>query len=87
MNVVCVPCEQIKPDPHSPGYQPDEIEVLAESIRENGLLRPILVRKSEDGYVIVHGERRWRAVQALGHATIVAWLVIDFLNRTGGGAL
>jgi ParB family transcriptional regulator, chromosome partitioning protein len=84
MDVVRVPCAQIKPDPHSPGYPPDAVADLAESIRTNGLLRPILVRQADDGYVIVHGERRWRAAQALGHATIVACLVLDVLNRSGG---
>jgi len=84
MNLVRVACADIKPDPQSPGYPPHEVEVLAESIRENGLLRPILVRETQDGYVIVHGERRWRAAQALGHATIVAWLVLDFLHKSAG---
>jgi ParB family transcriptional regulator, chromosome partitioning protein len=54
------------------------------SIRENGLLRPILVSQTDDGFVIVHGERRWRAARALGHATIVACLVMDFLHRSPG---
>jgi ParB family chromosome partitioning protein len=84
MNVVSVPCEQIRPDPQSPGYTPQAVEELAASIRENGLLRPILVRETEDGYVIVHGERRWRAVQMLGHASILAWTVLDYLHRSGG---
>lgn len=82
MQVVHVPCDAIKPDPNSPGYAPDEVEALAESIRENGLLRPILVSPTDDGFVIVHGERRWRAARALGHATIVACLVMDFLHRS-----
>jgi ParB family chromosome partitioning protein len=84
MNPLHLPCDRIEPDPKSPGYRPDEVAVLAESIRENGLLRPILVRRSPDGFVIVHGERRWRAAQALGHATIVAWLVLDLLHRSSG---
>lgn len=84
MQVVHVPCDAIKPDPHSPGYAPDEIEALAESIRENGLLRPILVSRTDDGFVIVHGERRWLAARALGHATIIACLVMDFLHRSTG---
>lgn len=84
MQVVHVPCDAIKPDPQSSGYAPHEVEVLAESIRENGLLRPILVSKTDDGFVIVHGMRRWLAARALGHATIVACLVIDFLHRSPG---
>ena len=84
MNLVHVPCTQIKPDPRHPGYAAGEVEVLAQSIRESGLLRPILVRATAEGYMIVHGERRWRAAQALGHATIVAWLVLDLLHRSAG---
>lgn len=84
MTPLHLPCDRIEPDPRSPGYRPDEVAVLAESIRENGLLRPILVRPTHHGFVIVHGERRWRAVQALGHATIVAWPVLDFLHRSSG---
>jgi len=84
MQVVHVPCDALKPDPRSPGYAPQEVEALAESIRENGLLRPILVSRTDDGFVIVHGERRWRAARALGHATIDACLVMDVLHRSPG---
>jgi ParB family chromosome partitioning protein len=84
MNPVRVPCAEIKADPQHPGYPSQEVDVLADSIRENGLLRPILVRETPEGYMIVHGERRWRAAQALGHATIVAWLVLDFLHKSAG---
>lgn len=84
MSLVRVPCDQIRPDPESPGYPSHEVEALAESIRKDGLLRPIVVREAPDGYTIVHGERRWRAVQALGQATIVAWLVLDLLHKSAG---
>jgi len=84
MSLLRLPCDQIKPDPDSPGYPSRAVEALAESIRQDGLLRPILVRETPDGYTIVHGERRWRAVQALGHATIVAWLVLDLLRKSVG---
>ena len=84
MKVVRVRCAEIRPDPASPGYPDQAVDVLAESIRAQGLLRPILLRRTPDGYVIVHGERRWRAVQVLGHATIVACLVLDVLHRSGG---
>ena len=42
------------------------IEDLARSIRSNGVIQPIVVRKSENGYEIVAGERRWRASQRAG---------------------
>ena len=42
------------------------IEELARSIRSNGIIQPIVVRKAESGYEIVAGERRWRASQRAG---------------------
>lgn len=56
---------------------PDGIRELAESIRENGLIQPISVRSRPDRsghYFINAGERRWRAVQLLGHETIEAFV-------------
>jgi ParB family chromosome partitioning protein len=83
MNPIRLPCADIHPGPDSRGYRSEEVEPLADSIRTHGVLRPILVRESSDGYVIVHGERRWRAARALGHATITAFLVIDLLHKSG----
>ena len=58
----------IRPSPLQPRKQlPDEgIEELARSIREKGILQPLVVRKKQDGYEIVMGERRWRAAQRAG---------------------
>lgn len=61
-------------------YQPrrifdqSEIEDLAQSIKENGLIQPIILRKSEgEGhYEIIAGERRFRAIKSLGHSKISA---------------
>ena len=48
-------------------FEKDKIEELAQSIRENGILQPIAVRKRPaGGYEIIAGERRWRAAQAAG---------------------
>jgi ParB family transcriptional regulator, chromosome partitioning protein len=44
----------------------DRIEELSRSIRSNGIIQPIVVRKTPDGYEIVAGERRWRAAQRAG---------------------
>jgi ParB family transcriptional regulator, chromosome partitioning protein len=57
----------------------EEIQDLANSIREKGLLQPILLRKHKDGYQIVAGERRFRAYQALKKTTISA-IVRDQLS-------
>lgn len=55
-------------------FDSDRLEELAESIRIEGVLQPIVVRydKDADTYVVVHGERRWRAAQSAGLATIPA---------------
>jgi ParB family chromosome partitioning protein len=56
------------------------IEALVDSIRQHGVLRPVLLRPTEEGFVIVHGERRWRAAQMIGLKVIPAFLV-DNLSR------
>ncbi len=63
-----IPVKQIKPNPFQPRKVWDgaEIEELASSIREQGLIQPIVVRKAGDAYQIVAGERRFRALQHLG---------------------
>ena len=56
---------RIRPNPAQPRQHFDEesLAELAESIRERGVLQPILVRPTEDGYELIAGERRWRAAQ------------------------
>jgi ParB family chromosome partitioning protein len=56
---------RIRRNPDQPRLQFDEaaLEELAQSIRERGVLQPILLRADGDGYMIVAGERRWRAAQ------------------------
>jgi ParB family chromosome partitioning protein len=56
---------RIRPNPEQPRTQFDEesLEELAQSIRERGVLQPILLRGDGDGFMIVAGERRWRAAQ------------------------
>ena len=60
--------EELRPDKHQPRRHFDEthIEELAESIRSKGILLPLIVRRAHDGYVLVAGERRWRAAQKAG---------------------
>src|SRR3989338_3449697 len=45
---------------------PEYLEELAESIREHGMLEPIVVAKTPAGYQIIAGERRWRASKLVG---------------------
>ena len=58
----------LRPNKFQPRTQMDDerIENLARSIRSNGIIQPIVVRKAEQGYEIVAGERRWRAAQRAG---------------------
>ena len=63
-----VSIDLIKPNPTQPRthFKKEELEELAESIQKNGLLQPILVRKKDDAYEIVAGERRWQACKQVG---------------------
>lgn len=61
--------KDIYPNPYQPrlSFSTDQLEELAQSIRENGLIQPLVVRRSEvAGYELIAGERRWRAAQLAG---------------------
>lgn len=68
--------DRIVPDPDQPrrSFDQDRLDELAASIRTEGVLQPIVVRydEADDRYVIVHGERRWRASALAGQQTIPA---------------
>jgi ParB family transcriptional regulator, chromosome partitioning protein len=63
-----VDTDLLRPNPFQPRTAIDEtkIEELARSIRAHGIIQPIIVRRSGEGYEIVAGERRWRASQRAG---------------------
>ena len=67
-----LPVDQIKPNPHQPRRQFNEaaLSELAASLKSNGLIQPVIVRKSSDGYQLVAGERRLRAAKLAGLTTI-----------------
>lgn len=69
-----IPLADVQPNPHQPRkYFDDEaLSTLADSIRELGVLQPILVRPVGSGYEIVAGERRWRAAKRVGLTSIPA---------------
>lgn len=69
-----LPVASIRPNPQQPRQHFDEeaLAALAESIREIGLLQPILVREVEGGYELIAGERRWRASRRAGLSTVPA---------------
>lgn len=58
----------IKPNPHQPRTVLDQehLNELADSIREHGLIQPLIVTQGEDSYTLIAGERRWRASQIAG---------------------
>lgn len=67
-----VPLSKIKPNPFQPRkvFRAEDLQDLVQSVKERGVLQPILVRKKGDLWEIIAGERRYRAAQKLGHLTI-----------------
>ncbi len=69
-----IPLERVRPNPSQPRmtFHQETLQELAASIREHGVLQPILVRPAGEGYEIIAGERRWRASKLAGKDTIPA---------------
>ena len=67
----------VEPNPNQPRreFDPAALEELAESIRQNGIITPITVRKVDDRYQIIAGERRWRASRMAGLEDIPAYVL------------
>lgn len=63
-----IPLAEVHPCAFQPrkDFAPEAIQDLAASIKEQGIVQPLLVRKSKDGYELIAGERRWRAAQVVG---------------------
>ena len=74
--------DRITPNPRQPRTAMDEAALaeLADSIREHGILQPLIVTHAGSGYTLVAGERRWRAARAAGLRTVPA-LVKDTTPR------
>lgn len=94
--VVDLPLEKIIPNPNQPRQKFDDtkLQELTASVREKGVLQPILVKPSGDGFQIIAGERRLRAAKSAGLAVIPAivaesasksdeleWALIENLQR------
>jgi len=95
--------ERIAPNPQQPRQRLDEAELaqLAESLRQHGVLQPVVVARDQaGGYVLVAGERRWRAARLAGLRTIPAvvkeaatprerleWALVENLQRQDLGPL
>lgn len=79
--VIEVETDKIEPNPYQPRKEfGDDILGLAESIKQNGILQPLTVRKNNDKYVLVAGERRLRASKLIG-LNVVPCIVIDITER------
>jgi len=74
--IIEIPVRDIAPNPNQPRriFSTDEISELASSIKEKGVLQPLLVKKiksaGKSGYEIIAGERRWRAAKEAGLSTV-----------------
>jgi len=79
--VAQLPIEAIEPNPLQPrrAFQHDRIEELAQSIRSNGIIQPLVVRRHAERYQLVAGERRWRAAKLAGllHVPVVIQHIPD----------
>jgi ParB family chromosome partitioning protein len=80
--VVHIPLDEVRPNPHQPRrwFNPAAMEELTASVREKGVVSPILLRPIERGYEIVAGERRFRAARQAGLRTVPA--IIRKMTRT-----
>ena len=78
-----IPVTRILPNPAQPrlSYEEDSLTELADSIREHGVLQPILVRPAGSKFELIAGERRWRASQMAGREAIPA-IVVEFDEQT-----
>jgi len=72
--IINIPINKIKPNANQPrkNFNADELKQLIESMKVNGQLTPITVSKTDNGWEIVSGERRWKAAKALKYKTIKA---------------
>src|SRR5262249_17894683 len=76
-----LPIDEIKPNPMQPRtiFQPEKLEELAASIRANGIIQPLVVRREGDSFQLIAGERRWRAARlaGIGEVPVVVQEVAD----------
>jgi len=72
--ILHIPIADIKPNPSQPrlDFQEDAFQELVQSVRQNGIIQPIIVRRSGDSFELIAGERRWRAAKAAGLSAVPA---------------
>ena len=82
--VTSLPLQKVEPNPLQPRklFDEEELQVLADSISQHGIIQPLTVRKGENGfYQIIAGERRWRAARMAGLRNVPV-VVIEADDRT-----
>lgn len=73
-----LPIQSVEPNPMQPrkAFDEEELQQLADSIREHGIIQPLAVRLGENGvYQIIAGERRWRAARIAGLAEVPVYIL------------
>lgn len=77
-----IPISEVYPNPNQPRkhFDQESLQELADSIRIHGLIQPIIVNKSDDGYLIIAGERRYKASKLAGLTEIDA-IVKNYSDR------
>ena len=76
--VTLLPLQKVEPNPHQPRklFDEEQLQALADSIAEHGLLQPLAVRSIGEGYYqIIAGERRWRAARMAGLSEVPVMVV------------
>ena len=93
--VLVVPITKLRPGALQPrrDFPLESLQELADSIREQGIIQPLVVRKRDDHFELIAGERRWRASQIVGlkevpvivrqadDTTVLEWMLIENLQR------
>ena len=90
-----IPIEDVVPNKYQPrtSFHEEALNELAQSIKSDGVIQPVIVRRSGSGYELIAGERRWRAAKKAGLKTIPAvvrdvsefrtleWALIENIQR------
>ena len=70
--LISISVDTIRPNPKQPRkvFIQSELEELAQSLKEDGVVQPLIVTKDERGYTLIAGERRWRASKLAGFSSV-----------------
>lgn len=73
-DILKIPLSQIKPNPSQPriDFNEESFQELVQSVKVNGIIQPIVVRRVSGGFELIAGERRWRAARAAGLVSVSA---------------